>query len=182
MTAETAMTDRHDIDGRFAQGWGGLAPNGVHVNVLLARRGSPTAASITTAFTSPRPGFTPVLASLGKDQASYVTLNPPTVILSKTEATAGMHEDATFGAAAVGISQGVLDAVAEGLLSADQEGIVFVSLWIDPAVDDETAIKVAARQAASSAVREAVMGRSAEDRQALVDDRDNLRHPFYNGL
>lgn len=176
------MTDTtHDIDGRFAQGWGGLKPNGVHVNVLLARRGTPTAASITTAFTSPRPGFTPVLASVGPDQPSYVTVNPPTVILSKSEAVEGIHETVTFGAAGVGISQGVLDIVAEGLLTADQETIVFVSLWIDGAAEDETAVRDAAREATSAAVREAVVGRSPEQRQALVDQRDALRHPFYSG-
>jgi formaldehyde-activating enzyme len=175
------MTDITDIDGRFAQGWGGTAPDGVHVNVLLARRGSPTAASITTAFTSPRPGFTPVLASVGPDQPSYVTVNPPTVILSKSEAVEGIHETVTFGAAGVGISQGVLDIVAEGLLVADQETIVFVSLWIDARAQDETAVKEAARAATSAAAREAVLGRTADDRRALVAQRDTLRHPFYSG-
>ena len=76
------MTTVHDIDGKFAQGWGGLAPDGVHVNVLLAKRGTPTAAAIATAFTSPSPGFTPVLASVGQSQPSYVTVNPPTIIPS----------------------------------------------------------------------------------------------------
>lgn len=161
-------TPTADVDGRFAQGWGGLAPNGVHVNVLLARRGSPTAASITTAFTSPRPGFTPVLASVGADQPSYVTVNPPTVILSKSEAQPGVHETVTFGAAGVGISQGVLDTVADGLLVADQETIVFVSLWIDADADDETAVRVAARQATGSATREAVLGRTPDERRGVA--------------
>jgi formaldehyde-activating enzyme len=171
----------HDIDGRFAQGWGGLKPNGVHVNVLLARRGSPTAASITTAFTAPSPGFTPVLASLGKDQPSYETLNPPTVILSKSPAIEGTHETMIFGACPVGIAQAVLDTVAEGLIEADQESIVFVSLWVDTAATDETAVRLAAREATVSAMREAILGRSGEERQALVDGRESLTHPFYGG-
>ena len=29
-----------DLDGRIGEGWGGDAPNGSHVNVVLARRGS----------------------------------------------------------------------------------------------------------------------------------------------
>lgn len=175
------MTEHHDIDGRFAQGWGGAAPNGVHVNVLLARRGTPTAASITTAFTSPSPGFTPVLASVGADQPSYVTVNPPTVILPKSPAIEGIHETVTFGAAGVGISQGVLDVVAEGLLEPDQDTIVFVSLWIDAAAVDETAVKEAARAATAAAAREAVLGRPEADRRALVDAREGIRHPFYAG-
>lgn len=175
------MSANTDIDGRLAQGWGGHAPNGVHVNVLLARRGSPTAAAITTAFTSPSPGFTPVLASLGKDQPSYITLNPPTIIMPKIQTDEGMPETLVFGGAAVGISQGVLDTVAEKLLTADQETIILVSLWVDPAADDETAVKDSAREATSRALRETVQGRTLEDRQALVAQRDSLTHPFYGG-
>jgi formaldehyde-activating enzyme len=170
-----------DIDGRIAQGWGGLAPNGVHVNVLLARRGTPTAAAITTAFTSPSPGFTPILASLGEDQPSYVTLNPPTVILNKTQTAAGMPETLVSGAAQVGIAQGVLDNVAEGRIAADQETVILVSLWVDSAGDDETAVRLAAREATSAAVREAIEGRSESDLNQMVTERDSLTHPFYNG-
>ena len=171
-----------DIDGRFAQGWGGSAPNGVHVNVLLAHRGSPTAASITTAFTAPRPGFTPILACVGETQQQYVTVNPPTVILSKSLAEeGGMVETAVFGAAQVGIAQGVLDAVAAEVIAGDQDTLVFVSLWIDPACDDETAVKHASRRAAVSAVTEAATGLTAEVLAAQVAGRDALTHPFYGG-
>lgn len=175
------MTSEHSIDGKFAQGWGGLAPNGVHVNVLLAARGTPTAAAITTAFTSPSEGFTPVLVSLGETQQSYVTLNPPTVIVSKSAAVPGLPETLIFGAAQVGIAQGVLDTAAAGLVAADQETIILVSLWIDPAAGDETAVKYAAREAAAAALHEAVVGRSAADRELLVSRRDEITHPFYGG-
>lgn len=170
-----------ELDGRLAQGWGGSAPNGCHVNVLLASRGSATAAAITTAFTSPAPGFTPILACLGSDQASYVTLNPPTVILSKTEARTEFQQTLVSGGAQVGIAQGVLDNVSDGLLIADQDTLVLVSLWIDPSADDETAVRDSSRIATAAAIREAVVGRSGEDRQALVDQRDSLTHPFYGG-
>ncbi|WP_248761116.1 formaldehyde-activating enzyme [Pseudarthrobacter sp. SSS035] len=170
-----------NIDGRLAQGWGGEAPNGIHVNVLLARRGSPTAASITTAFTSPAPGFTPILASLGPDQKSYVTLNPPTVILNKSKPDTDFQETLIFGAAQVGIAQGVLDAVADSLLAPDQETIVLVSLWIDPKADDETEARKNSRIATGRAVREAILGRSEGERQELVKQRDLITHPFYSG-
>ncbi|TDW26929.1 formaldehyde-activating enzyme [Cryobacterium psychrophilum] len=175
------MTTR-DIDGRLAQGWGGDAPNGVHVNVLLARRGSPTAATIMTAFTSPSEGFTPILASVGPSQASYVTLNPPTVILNKTAAVTDFQQTLVSGAASVGISQGVLDAVARGLLEANQESVVLVSLWVDPAAENETEVKCSARAATISAIGEAVTGRTEQERQSLVDERETITHPFYNGI
>lgn len=170
-----------DIDGRLAQGWGGNTPNGVHVNVLLARRGSPTAAAIMTAFTSPSGGFTPILASLGPNQASYVTLNPPTVILNKTAAVTDFQQTLISGAAQVGISQAVLDAVARDLLEAHQETIVLVSLWVDPAAVDETEVKCSARAATIAAIREAVTGRTEQERQSLVDERETITHPFYGG-
>lgn len=175
------MSTMTDIDGRFSQGWGGSAPNGVHVNVLLARRGSSTAAAMTTAFTAPSPGFTPILACLGPDQPSYVSVNPPTIIMNKTEADSELAQTLVSGGAQVGISQGVLDSVAEGILEANQESLVFVSLWIDPAAESETGVKESSRAATISAIREAAADANAEERQSLVEQRDHLTHPFYGG-
>ena len=81
----------------------------------------------------------------------------------------------------MGIAQGVLDAVAEGLLTPDQETIVLVSLWVDPAVADETAARRNARTATRKAVQEAVKGRSKQERQVLVAQREDITHPFYGG-
>ena len=50
-----------ELDGRIGEGWGGLSPNGCHVNVVLAHRGSPTAAAAISMFAHPSPGHTPVL-------------------------------------------------------------------------------------------------------------------------
>jgi len=175
------MTAHADIDGRIAQGWGGAKPNGVHVNVILARRGSPTAAAITTAFTSPSPGFTPVVVCTGVDQPSYETVNPPTILLTKVAPATELAETLIFGAAQVGTARGVLDAVADGLLTADQETIVLVSLWIDPEAADESAVLDSARQAVHAAVREAASGREPAAAQHLVESRDSLTHPFYGG-
>ena len=34
------MTSETDIDGRIGQGWGGVSPNGAHVNIVLAGAGA----------------------------------------------------------------------------------------------------------------------------------------------
>jgi formaldehyde-activating enzyme len=169
------------VDGRLSQGWGGLAPDGVHVNVVLAERGSPTAAAMTTAFTSPTGGVTPILVSLGPDQPSYETLLPPTIMVHKAPVVSPAHEGLVFGACQVGIARGVLDAVAQDLLAPDQETVVFVSLWLDQDAADEDAVCAAAREAVARAVAEAVQGRSAADARRLVDRRDTVTHPFYGG-
>jgi formaldehyde-activating enzyme len=172
--------DPHALDGRISQGWGGTPPNGVHVNVVLAARGSATAAAVTSAFASPTAGFTPILISLGPDQPSYETLQPPTIMLNKMPIASPAHEALVSGACQVGIARGVLDAVAQDLLRADQETLVLVSLWVGEDAADGTAVCAAARAATGAAIREAVQGRSQSDVQRLVDHRDAVTHPFYD--
>src|SRR3954454_10862601 len=119
------MTPDPNTDGAIGQGWGGTAPDGVHVNVVLARRGSATAAALLTAVAAPAPGHTPVLVCAGPDQASSEAVVPPTVMMNKATATEERHQTITWGAAQLGIGQGVLDAVADGIVDADPATIVF---------------------------------------------------------
>ena len=175
------MTADANIDGRIGQGWGGRAPNGSHVNVVLALRGTPTAAAIMTTFTSPSPGHTPVLVCVGPDQPSYEAVVPPTIMMNKATATEDRHQTITWGAAQLGIGQGVLDAVADGLLTADLDTIVFVAVWVDPTAQDETAVRRANREAVRRAIGEAVEGPRAEALDSLVRRRDTLANPFYGG-
>jgi formaldehyde-activating enzyme involved in methanogenesis len=71
--------------------------------------------------------------------------------------------------------------VAEGLLEATDEYIVFVAVWVNPGASDETAIRMANREAILKAVRMAVKGRDPAAAQALVDRRDTVTSPFYTG-
>jgi len=170
-----------DLDGRIGQGWGGTAPNGAHVNVVLARRGTPTAAAATTAFALPAPGHTPVLVCVGPDQPSYEAVVPPTIMTNKATATEAGHQTLTWGAAQLGIAQGVLDAVADGLLTADLETLVLVTAWVDPGADDETALRAASREAMRAGIAAAVEGPSSAAVERLVRERDALTNPFYGG-
>ncbi len=174
-------TPASDLDGRIAQGWGGDAPNGVHVNVILARRGSATAAAMIGAHVGPSAGFTPILACAGEKQRSYETIHPITILLPKAPATDPFMQTLMSGAVQVGASQAVLDAAADGLVAADQEHIVFVSVWIDPDADDETAVRRSAHEAVGAAVREAVLGRDPVGVRAMIERRASLTHPFYGG-
>src|ERR1700750_2980279 len=135
------MTPEADIDGRIGQGWGGVSPNGAHANVVLARRGTATGAALMTTFTSPAPGHTPVLVCVGAAQQSYEGVVPATIMMNKATATTERHQTITWGAAQLGIGQGVLDAVADGLVEATQELVVLVAVWIDVAAHVETAVR-----------------------------------------
>jgi formaldehyde-activating enzyme len=170
-----------DLDGRIGEGWGGVKPNGSHVNVVLARRGSPTFAAAVSMFAQPSPGHTPVLVCVGPDEAHYEPIWPPTLMMNKATARDDAHETITWGAAQLGIGQGVLDAVADGLLEPTDEVIVLVAVWVDPTASDETAVRKANRAAVRKAVGTCVEGRDPAAAAALVERRDALRNPFYSG-
>jgi formaldehyde-activating enzyme len=173
--------DLDALDGTIGQGWGGLAPNGTHVNVILARRGSATAAAAMTMFAQPSPGHTPVMVCVGERQVDYEPIWPPTLMMNKSTALEERYQTLTWGAAQLGIGQGVLDAVAAGLIEATNELIVTVSVWIDPAAHDETALRHACREATLAGIDECVNGRTAESLRRQLDGRDSLQSPFYHG-
>jgi formaldehyde-activating enzyme len=170
-----------ELDGRIGEGWGGVKPNGSHVNVVLARRSGATFAAAIGMFAHPSPGHTPVLVCVGPEEAQYEPVWPPTLMMNKATATDERHERMTWGAAQLGIGQGVLDAVADGLLEATDELAVLVAVWVDPNANDETAVRLANRAAVRKAIGTCVEGRDPEAAARLVSERDTLRNPFYGG-
>jgi formaldehyde-activating enzyme len=170
-----------ELDGRIGEGWSGVKPHGSHVNVVLARRGGVTFAAAISMFAQPSAGHTPVLVCVGPEEAQYEPVWPPTLMMNKATATTDMHQTVTWGAAQLGIGQGVLDAVADGLLEATDDLAVLVAVWVDPTATDETAIRVANRAAVRKAIGMCVQGRDPQAAARLVADRDSLRNPFYSG-
>lgn len=170
-----------DLDGRIGEGWSGDPPDGAHVNVVLARRGSATAAAALTMLANPAPGHTPVLVCVGPTQQDYEPVWPPTLMMNKATALAERHQTITWGAAQLGIGQGVLDAVADGLIDATGDLLVLVAVWIDPEAGDETAVRVASRAATRKALGVCTEGRDPQAAATLVERRDSLTNPFYGG-
>ncbi|MHB1567856.1 MAG: formaldehyde-activating enzyme [Solirubrobacteraceae bacterium] len=169
------------LDCLIGEGWSGTDPNGAHVNVVLAERGTPTAAALLTTFTSPAPGHAPILVVVGETKDDYEPVWPPTIMINKETALEPRHQKITWGAGQLGIAQGVLDAVAEGLVFASGALIVFVAIYIDPAAHDETAVRIASRAATLKGIRTARQGRDPDAARRLVDRRDTLSSPFYDG-
>ena len=170
-----------DFDGRIGEGWSGVDPDGAHVNVVLAERGSVTAASLLGTFTSPAPGHAPILVVIGAAKAEYEPVWPPTIMINKETALEPRHQTITWGAGQLGIGQGVLDAVAEGLIPSSDDLVVFVTIYIDPGATDETKVRISSRAATLKGIRTAVQGRDPDQARALVERRDSVRNPFYGG-
>jgi 5,6,7,8-tetrahydromethanopterin hydro-lyase len=167
------------LDGRIGEAWSGEAPNGSHVNVVVARRGSPTAAAAALALASPRPGYVPFLAAFGYG----AIVRPVTVVVNKSALESEQLSTITWGAAHLGIAQGVLDAVAEGTIAAEVAGdlVLLVAVWVDPDASDETAVRAANRAATRAALADAVSPPSAADVGALAERREEAANPYYGG-
>ena len=163
------------VDGSIGEAWSGDAPNGSHVNVVLARRGSATAAAATTSFTGPTKGHAPVLVCLGAGRPVW----PPTIMMNKATAETDRHERVTWGAAQLGVGEGVLDAVERGLLRPDGETIVLVAVWVDPEADDERAVRAANRDATMRAIRKAIEGPVPGEIDELMAARGTASNAFF---
>lgn len=170
-----------ELDGRIGEGWSGAAPNGSHVNIVLARRGSPTAAAAISMFAHPAPGHTPVLVCVGATPSAYEPVWPPTLMMNKATALDARHQTITWGAAQLGIGQGVLDAVADGVIEASGDLLVLVAVWIDPEAEQEADVRKASRAAMRKALGVCVEGRDPGAAAGLVERRDSLQNPFYSG-
>lgn len=171
------MTDL--LDGRIGEAWSGEVPNGSHVNVVVARRGSPTAAALAGALASPRPGHLPFLACLEPG----TLVRPTTIVVNKVTLGSDQLERLTWGAAQLGIAQGVLDAVADGTLDAAEvpELLLLVAVWVDPKAHDETAVRRANREAMQAALADAVSPPSADVVRTLAARREDARNAYYGG-
>ena len=168
------------VDGRVGEAWSGEVPDGSHINVVLARRGSPTAAAAAGALASPRAGHVPFLACLSPG----VVVRPTTVVVNKWPIEAeGPLGPITWGAAQLGIAQGVLDAVAEGLIDAEEaaELVLLVAVWVDPAAADETAVRAANRAAMRAAIADALAPPDAAAVRALAERREDAANMYYTG-
>lgn len=179
MSRPDGLPPTDPLDGRIGEAWSGDVPNGSHLNLVIARRGSPTAAAIAAALASPRPGHVPYLVCLEPG----TVVRPVTVVVNKSTLGDEILNRITWGAAQLGIAQGVLDAINDGLIdAAEVDSLQFlVALWVDPKAHDEPAVKAANRAAMRAAIADAVRDHSAKEITALVGRREGARSPYYGG-
>ena len=168
------------LDGAIGEAWCGDVPNGSHINLVLARRGSPTAAAAAGVLASPRPGHLPIMVCL---KGAGTPVRPATIMVNKVTLEDERLQRLTWGAAQLGIAQGVLDAVAEELLDADEAAdlVLLIAVWVDPEAHDETAVRIANREATRAAIADALDPPSGDEVRALATQRDDAANDFYSG-
>ncbi len=114
---------------------------------------------------------------------SGVLVRPITVVVNKVTLGREPLDSITWGAAQLGISQGVLDAVAAELIEPADAGalVLLVAVWVDPAASDETAVRKANRAATRAAIEDALTDRGAEYVREVVARREHAANSFYKG-
>ncbi|MDX6568908.1 MAG: 5,6,7,8-tetrahydromethanopterin hydro-lyase [Gaiellales bacterium] len=174
----------HDLDwfdGRLGEAWAGDVPNGSHINLAIGRRGTPTAAAIVGQAGMTTLGHLPIYVCLGSGNL----VRPVTVFRNKVTIDDLNSPFAlmTWGAAQLGCGQGVLDAVADGLLPAESidELILLAAVWVDPAATDETAVRLANREAMRSVIADAVADTHTGELARMQSIRETARNAFYSG-
>ena len=142
-----------DVDGRFGEAYAGTSPDGSHINLVIGRRGSPTAAAAAAAMADVRAGHTPFLLCLGSGNL----VRPVTVVRNKTPLDSEHLELLTWGAVQLGIGQGVCDAVDEGLLPLEHvdDLVLLIAVYVDPAaaITPQSAWRTGVRRATRSRTR-----------------------------
>ena len=128
------------LDGPIGEAWAGEAPDGSHINVVLAERGSATAAAAVGALAepAPRPHAVPRLpraraTSCGRRRSSSTS---PRSTARRSAAHVGRGAARRRPGRARPRRRGAVDPAERGRRRAR-------GVWIDPAAGDETALKAA---------------------------------------
>ncbi len=159
----------------FGEAFVGDGPDAAHTNLVIGRRGSPVETAWATALATPRPGHVPFVTVLRPN----LPVKPVTLFVNKAAIEGDRHGTLTWGAAQAGLASGIAEAVADGLIPADEadELLCIAAVWVNPAAADEERVFGNQRDAAYRAVRAAVDG--APPVSAVVAEADDPANPYF---
>ncbi|AJE38758.1 formaldehyde-activating enzyme [Streptomyces nodosus] len=154
----------------------GDGANAAHTNVVLGRKGGPVETAWATALATPSAGHVPFMAVMRPS----VPVKPLTLFVNKAPVDGELHERATWGSAQAGLAQGVADAVADGVIPAEDTDdlLIIAAVWVNPAVHDLDESFRNQRTAAYQALRAAVEGKPTAD-DVLEAAKQGVTNPFY---
>jgi 5,6,7,8-tetrahydromethanopterin hydro-lyase len=154
----------------------GEGPDAAHTNLVIDRKRGPVETTWTAALATPTVGHAPFVTVLRPN----VPVKPLTLFVSKAEPVGELHQNATWGAAQAGLVGGIAQALAEGLIPAEEadELLIIAAVWANPAVGDLDASYRNQRQAASSAVAAAVRHEPSVD-EVRTAAKLGPANPFY---
>jgi 5,6,7,8-tetrahydromethanopterin hydro-lyase len=159
----------------IGEGFAGSGQNAAHLNTVLGRKGGPVETAWATALATPREGHVPFVVVLRPN----LPVKPLTLFVNKASVEGDRHASLTWGAAQAGVARGVLSAVADGVVPAEEADdlLLITAAWVDWAADDEEEVYENNIEGTREALSAAIEGRPAlED---LLGLRDEPQNPFF---
>jgi 5,6,7,8-tetrahydromethanopterin hydro-lyase len=145
-----------------------------HIDLLIGPRGSAAEAAFANALVNNKDGFTSLLAVV----APNLLAKPATVMFNKVTIKGAKQAVQMFGPAQHAVAKAVADAVAEGIIPADEADDLFVcvGVFIHWEAADDKKIQDYNYAATKEAIARAVKGepKAAE----VVAKRNEVKHPF----
>ena len=140
----------------------GEGKNAAHINVVLGRKGGPVETAWVTALATPRQGYIPFVVLLRPN----LPVKPLTLFVNKADLRGEQHEMLTWGAAQAGVARGVAQAVAEGIIPAEEVDslLLVAAAWVSWGADDDETVYANNVEATHAALR------AATDRRPSVED------------
>jgi 5,6,7,8-tetrahydromethanopterin hydro-lyase len=145
-----------------------------HIDLLIGPRGSAAETAFANCLTNNKDGFTSLLAVV----APNLLAKPATVMFNKVTIKGAKQAVQMFGPAQHAVAKAVADAVAEGIIPADEADNLFVcvGVFIHWEAADDKKIQDYNYAATKEALARAVKGepKAAE----VVAKRNEVKHPF----
>ena len=170
------MQDQNRTSGvLIGESYVGEGAEAAHINTVLGDRDGPVGAAWATALATPRAGHVAFVAVIQPN----LPVKPLTLFVNKAPMADEQHGDLTWGAAQAGVAGGVADAVADGVISAeDAEHLVLIAaVWVNPAARNATLVYQNNRAATRNALENGVTGAPKLDE--ILAARHEPANPFF---
>lgn len=160
---------------QIGESFAGSGSNAAHVNTVLGVKGGPVETAWATALATPRQGHIPFVVV----QRPNMPVKPATLFVNKADIRGDRHAALTWGAAQAGVAQGVLQAVADGIVPAGEvdDLVLVAAVWVDWTAEDEEEVYANNLRATRDALAAGMEGRPRVDE--LLARKDEPGNPFF---
>jgi 5,6,7,8-tetrahydromethanopterin hydro-lyase len=145
-----------------------------HIDLLIGPRGSAVETAFCNSLTNNKDGFTSLLAVI----APNLACKPSTVMFNKVTIKDARQAVQMFGPAQYGVAKAVQDAVAEGIIPANEADDVYVcvGVFIHWEAADDAKIQDFNYRATKESIARAVSGKPTA--AEATAQRNSVAHPF----
>ena len=149
-----------------------------HIDLLIGRKDGPVGEAFASALTSQKEGHTNLLAVV----APNLPAKPDTIMANKVTIKGATQAVQMFGPAQAGVARGVVDAVRDGIIPADQvdDLCIIVGVFIHWEATDDKKIFDWNYEATKESIARALGGEPSV--QQVMDSEAQARHPFAGGV